>query len=307
VRHSNKARLSQLVQAECGVIVDPTVMFDVQVKRMHEYKRQLLNLLHVVHLYLRIKAGDTEGMVPRCVLIGGKAAPGYHMAKLIVKLINNVARVVNADPQVDPWLKLVFLPNYRVSAMERICPGADLSEQISTAGKEASGTGNMKFMINGAVTIGTLDGANIEIREAVGSDDFLLFGHTAEEVQALRNGYDPGSIVDQTSALREVLRLLESRHFNQFEPGVFEPVLASVRSPTDPWVVAADFASYVQAQEQAAAAFAEPQRWLGMSIRNCAASGRFSSDRTIDEYARDIWKLQPVPAQPLTSASRKSG
>lgn len=306
VRQANKARLSRLVQAECGVIVDPTAMFDVQVKRMHEYKRQLLNLLHVVHLYLRIKAGDTRGLVPRCVLIGGKAAPGYYMAKLVVKLINNVARVVNADPQVDPWLKLVFLPNYRVTAMERICPGTDLSQQISTAGKEASGTGNMKFMINGAVTIGTLDGANIEIREAVGPDDFLLFGHSAEEVQSLRNSYDASAIIDRTPALGEVLKLLESRHFNQFEPDLFDPVLASVRSSADPWVVAADFASYVEAQERAATAFAQPQHWLGMSVRNCAASGRFSSDRTIQEYAREIWRLQPISAQPLASGRQQT-
>ena len=307
VRQTNKRRLAAMVAADCGLVLDPEALFDVQVKRMHEYKRQLLNVLHVIHLYLRIKSGDTAGMVPRCVMIGGKAAPGYFIAKLVVKLVNNVAQVVNADPQVAPWLQLVFLPNYRVTAMERICPGTDLSEQISTAGKEASGTGNMKFMMNGAVTIGTLDGANIEIREAVGGDDFFLFGHTAEEVVSLRRGYDPQAFIAASPGLGEVLRLLESGHFSQFEPGIFDPIIASVRSPGDPWVVAADFASYVTTQANAATAFADSERWLAMSIRNSAASGRFSTDRTIAEYARDIWKLEPVPTQRVTvSAEARS-
>jgi starch phosphorylase len=191
VKRENKERLARLVEQECGVRFDPQALFDVQVKRLHEYKRQLLNVLHVIHLYNRIKDGDTENWAARCVLIGGKAAPGYAMAKLIIKLINNVANVVNNDPSVDKLLKLAFLPNYRVSAMEAICPGTDLSEQISTAGKEASGTGNMKFMMNGALTIGTLDGANIEIREEVGEEHFFLFGQTAEQVQAGRQNYDP--------------------------------------------------------------------------------------------------------------------
>jgi starch phosphorylase len=299
VRHHNKVRLANMVAEDCGLVIDPEALFDVQVKRMHEYKRQLLNVLHVIHLYVRIKAGDTAGMVPRCVLIGGKAAPGYFMAKRVIKLISNVAGVVNADPKVSPWLQLVFLPNYRVSAMERICPGTDLSEQISTAGKEASGTGNMKFMMNGAVTIGTLDGANIEIREAVGPDDFLLFGHTAEEVVALRQDYDPQAFICACPALGEVLRLLESGHFSQFEPGVLAPLLASVTSPADPWVVAADFAGYLEAQTQAAALYAQRPRWLGSSIRNSAASGRFSTDRTIAEYASGIWNLPPINLPPL--------
>jgi glycogen phosphorylase len=270
------------------------MLFDVQVKRIHEYKRQLLNVLHVIHLYQRIKAGSPDELTPRCVLIGGKAAPGYAMAKLIVKLVNNVAAVINADPELRPWLRVAFLPNYRVTAMEWICPGTDLSEQISTAGKEASGTGNMKFMMNGAVTIGTLDGANIEIREAVGAEDFFLFGLTAEQADATRRDYDPRAIIEADPELHAVLELIESGHFSQFEPGIFTPIVRSLTSPADPWLTVADFRSYVEAQAQAGAVFRDPDRWLAMSIRNSAASGRFSTDRTIRDYNRDIWRLTPV-------------
>ncbi len=295
VRLSNKRRLAAMVRDECGVEVDPGALFDVQVKRIHEYKRQLLNVLHVIHLYQRIKRGDTNGMVPRCVLIGGKAAPGYTMAKLIIKLINNVAATINADPEIDGWLRLAFLPNYRVSSMERICPAADLSEQISTAGKEASGTGNMKFMLNGAVTIGTLDGANIEIRNAVGADNFFLFGLTAEQAAATRQDYDPAAIIAADHDLAGVVQLLASGHFSPFEPGIFQPIVDSIRNPADPWLTAADFRSYVDTQARVAAAFRQHDHWLTMGIRNTAASGVFSSDRTIHQYNRDIWRLQPVP------------
>ncbi|MRR38485.1 glycogen phosphorylase, partial [bacterium] len=278
----------------CGVAFDPEALFDVQVKRIHEYKRQLLNILHVIHLYDRIKRGDTAGLANRCVLIGGKAAPGYYMAKLIIKLINNVAQVVNADPQVGDRLKVAFLPNYRVTAMEIICPGTDLSEQISTAGKEASGTGNMKFMMNGALTIGTLDGANIEIREEVGDDNFFMFGLTAEEVEETRTGYNPGAIIDADTDLGRVMNLLAFGHFNLFEPGIFDPVITAITSPHDPWMVAADFRSYVDAQKEVDAAYRDQERWTRMSIINSAASGKFSTDRTIEEYNEDIWRLQPV-------------
>jgi starch phosphorylase len=274
-------------------------MFDVQVKRIHEYKRQLLNVLHVIHLYDRIKAGDTSDWTPRCVLIGGKAAPGYAMAKLIIKLINNVASVVNTDPAVGDLLRVAFLPNYRVSAMEVICPATDLSEQISTAGKEASGTGNMKFMMNGAVTIGTLDGANIEIRDEVGADNFFLFGLTAAEVEQTRGNYDPNAIIEADPELKRVMHLLECGHFNQFEPGLFNPITEAIRSPQDPWMTAADFHGYAAAQRQAAAAYQDLERWTDMSILNTACSGRFSTDRTMEEYNRDIWKMEPVPAVPL--------
>jgi starch phosphorylase len=299
VKQVNKERLAALVLEECGVNFNPAALFDVQVKRIHEYKRQLLNILHVIHLYDRIKRGDTAGWTDRCVLIGGKAAPGYQMAKLIIKLINNVAAVVNADPEVGERLKVVFLPNYRVTAMEIICPGTDLSEQISTAGKEASGTGNMKFMMNGAITIGTLDGANIEIREEVGDDNFFMFGLTAEEVEETRRSYDPSAIAAGDENLGRVLRLLQSGHFNMFEPGLFDPVIASVLSSHDPWLTAADFPSYVAAQQLVADAYRDQERWTRMSIINSARSGRFSTDRTIGEYNEEIWGLQRIAALPV--------
>jgi starch phosphorylase len=297
VKLENKRRLARLIRERAGVEVDPASMFDVQVKRIHEYKRQLLNVLHVIHLYDRIKRGDVAGWTNRCVLIGGKAAPGYHMAKLIIKLVNNVAMAINNDPATEGLLRVAFLRDYRVSAMEVICAGTDLSEQISTAGKEASGTGNMKFMMNGAITIGTLDGANIEIRAAVGEENFFLFGLTAAEVERQRQGYNPEAIIAADRELQEVMGLLQSGHFNQFEPGVFDPIIQSIRSPYDPWITAADFHAYLEAQRQAAAAYLDAPHWLEMSIRNTATSGQFSSDRTIAEYNRDIWRLTPVAPQ----------
>ncbi|OOZ41028.1 glycogen phosphorylase [Solemya pervernicosa gill symbiont] len=299
VKQQNKQRLADLVEADCGVRFDTEAMFDVQVKRIHEYKRQLLNVLHVIHLYDRIKRGDTDNWTPRCVLIGGKAAPGYQMAKLIIKLVNNVANVVNNDPDVGDKLKLAFLPNYRVSAMEIIAPGTDLSEQISTAGKEASGTGNMKFMMNGAVTIGTLDGANIEIREEAGDDNFFLFGLTAEQVNEQREGYDPQSIIENDEAFSRVMQLLRCGHFSQFEPGLFDPIIGSISSPHDPWMVAADFSSYIEAQQRVSEAYRDQERWTRMSIINSATSGKFSTDRTMLEYNEQIWKLEMVPPLPL--------
>jgi starch phosphorylase len=291
VKRDNKQRLQQLVQNACGVAFEVDMMFDVQVKRIHEYKRQLLNILHVIHLYDRILRGDTEGMQPRCVLIGGKAAPGYAMAKLIIKLINNVAQVVNRDKRVQPWLRVAFIPDYRVTVMETICPGTDLSEQISTAGKEASGTGNMKFMMNGALTIGTLDGANIEIRDAVGEDNFFLFGLDAQQVSQRRLDYDPSSIIEGDEDFTQVMHLLESHHFSLFEDGIFDPVCHAIRDPFDPWMTAADFRSYVDAQQRVARVYRDQEAWSRMSILNAAASGRFSSDRTIRQYADEIWNL----------------
>ncbi len=298
VKRANKLRLAEMVKRECGVAFDPEALFDVQVKRIHEYKRQLLNILHVIHLYQRLKDGDAVDWTPRCVLFGGKAAPGYFMAKRIITLIAKVAEVINADADIDGRLRVAFLPDYRVSAMEVIAPGTDLSEQISTAGKEASGTGNMKFMMNGAVTIGTLDGANIEIRAEVGDEAFYLFGLTAGEVEALRGRYDPEAIIAADADLRRVMALIESGHFNRFEPGLFDPILAAIRSPGDPWMVAADFRAYVEAQRRAAADFRDQEKWTRMSILNTAASGRFSTDRTIAEYAADIWRLAPVAPAP---------
>jgi len=300
IKLENKDRLLEYKKKELGIErVSPDMMFDVQVKRIHEYKRQLLNVLHVIHLYDRIKRDDTANWTPRCVLLGGKAAPGYFIAKLIIKLINNVASVINKDPAAEGLLSVVFVPNYRVSAMEVICAGTDLSEQISTAGKEASGTGNMKFMINGALTIGTLDGANIEIREEVGDGNFFLFGLTAEEVERTRGDYDPNAIISANDDLHRVMHYLEINHFNNFEPNIFDPIIMSIRNPHDPWMTAADFGSYVQAQRKAADAYRDQDAWTRMSILNTAASGKFSSDRTIGEYNRDIWKLQQVSALPM--------
>ncbi|MCG7949271.1 MAG: glycogen/starch/alpha-glucan phosphorylase [Candidatus Thiodiazotropha taylori] len=296
VKTDNKQRLAELVKVDCDVDFDPEALFDVQVKRIHEYKRQLLNILHVIHLYCRIRAGDTENWTPRCVLIGGKAAPGYQMAKLIIKLINSVARVINRDEKVGGLLKVAFLPNYRVTAMEVIAPGTDLSEQISTAGKEASGTGNMKFMMNGAVTIGTLDGANIEILEEVGEENFFLFGLTSDEVESRRSHYAPNEIIEHDADFNRVMKLLESGYFNQFEPGIFDEIVESIRSPYDHWMTAADFRSYIDAQEQAAKAYHDQAQWTRMSIINSARCGRFSTDRTITEYNQDIWKLAVSPA-----------
>jgi starch phosphorylase len=294
IRLHNKQRLAKLVKKTTGVIFDPTALFDIQVKRIHEYKRQLLNVLHIIHLYNRIRRGDTANWVNRCVLIGGKAAPGYQRAKEIIKLINNVAAVVNNDPAVGDRLKLVFLPNYGVSKMMNICPAADLSEQISTAGKEASGTGNMKFMMNGSITIGTYDGANIEIMDAVGEDNFFLFGLRADEVKALRNQYRPQQYIDADPDLQRVIALLESDHFSGLEPGLFRGLIDGLRSPHDPWVTLADFRSYVDAQARAERAWLDQENWTRMSIRNCSASGVFSTDRTITEYNEDIWKLQSL-------------
>ncbi|MGZ5580832.1 MAG: glycogen/starch/alpha-glucan phosphorylase [Methylobacter sp.] len=296
IKQRAKQRLiayKQQLQEDIGL--PPNALFDVQVKRIHEYKRQTLNVLHVIHLYDRIKRGEIANWVSRCVLIGGKAAPGYGMAKKTIKLINNVAQVINSDPDVEGKLTLFFLPDYRVSGMEMICPAADLSEQISTAGKEASGTGNMKLMMNGALTIGTLDGANIEIREEVGNENFFLFGLTEEQIEARREHYDPIAIIDQDEDLQRVMNLLESGHFNQFEPGIFDDLIASIKSKYDPWMTIADFRSYIDAQKRVETAYQDKEHWTRMSIINCANSGKFSTDRTIDDYNREIWKLDPVP------------
>ncbi|MBN8525105.1 MAG: glycogen/starch/alpha-glucan phosphorylase [Planctomycetes bacterium] len=299
VKRANKERLAEVVRRECGVEFPTDAIFDVQVKRIHEYKRQLLNALHVVHLYDRIKRGDTKGWTNRCVLFGGKAAPGYAMAKSIIRFCNNVAAVVNADPDCKGRLAVAYIPDYRVSMMEKICPAADLSEQISTAGKEASGTGNMKFMMNGALTIGTLDGANIEIREEVGNDHFFLFGKTTEEIAQMRAGYDPKAVVAGDPDLQRVLELIRSGHFNQCDPGIFDDIIRTLVDWGDYWMVCADFASYVQAQRKAAALYQDKDKWAVSSIMNTATSGKFSTDRTIGEYNRDIWKLPGVPALPV--------
>jgi starch phosphorylase len=296
VKRANKQRLAGLVRKTTDIDFPTESLFDVQVKRIHEYKRQLLNILHAVHLYDRIERGDTEDWTPRCILIAGKAAPGYRRAKEIIRLACGVADVINRDPRTQDMLRMAFLPDYRVSVMEVVCPGTDLSEQVSTAGKEASGTGNMKFMMNGAVTIGSLDGANIEILEAVGERNFFRFGLTAQEVASRLPTYDPSAVIANDPDLERVMQLLEGGRFNDGHPGLFDDVIASIRQPHDPWMVAADFASYVSAQRRAAAAYRDPTAWSRMSIVNAARSGRFSSDRTIRNYNRDIWHLTPSAA-----------
>jgi glycogen phosphorylase len=295
IKQRNKEQLAAYIEREHGISVDRKSIFDVQVKRLHEYKRQLLNLLHVVALYLRMKNQPDLPMVPRTFIFGGKAAPAYATAKLIIKLINSVAAVVNADPQVKDKLKVVFLANYRVSLAERIFPGSDLSEQISTAGKEASGTGNMKFALNGALTIGTLDGANIEIRDEVGHENFFLFGFTAQEVQdLLRRGYRPRDFYEQNAELRAVLDLIHGGFFEPEHPELFRPLVQSLLDH-DPYLLLADFASYAECQQRVEQAFVDEEGWTRMAILNVARMGKFSSDRTIREYAEQIWKAQSVP------------
>jgi starch phosphorylase len=293
-RAQNKSRLAREIASRTGITINASMLFDVQVKRIHEYKRQLLNLLHAVHLYDRIRRGDGEALVPRAIIIGGKAAPGYFMAKAVIKCINNVARVINDDPLTEEKLRLIFFPDYNVSAMELICPAADLSAQISTAGKEASGTGNMKFMMNGAVTIGTLDGANVEILEAVGADNFYLFGLSVEEIAKLQGRYDPRAIIDADDDFKRVMKLLDGGAFDLGEAGILNPVIQSIREPGDPWMTAADFRSFVNAHSTAESAYRKIAQWTAMSIRNTAASGRFSTDRTIADYNADIWRLSPI-------------
>ena len=296
IKRANKERLAEIIRRQNGVEVDPGSIFDVQVKRFHEYKRQLLNVLHIAHLYLRQKADPSLTPVARTFVFGGKAAPGYAMAKWIIKLVNSVAAVVNHDKDVRGRLKVVFLENYRVSLAEKIIPAADVSEQISTAGKEASGTGNMKFAMNGALTVGTLDGANVEIREAVGPENFFLFGLTVTEVQELRRrGYHPWDLYRQQPDLRRVLDAVGSGVFSPGEPRLFQPVLDSLLNGGDPFLVLADFAAYLACQEEVSRTWLDYERWTRMAILNVARTGRFSSDRTIREYAEQIWNVGPIP------------
>jgi starch phosphorylase len=294
VKRENKARLAEIVRNENGLALDLDSIFDVQVKRIHEYKRQLLAILRVAAEVLRVKEDRRYDPVPRSYLFGGKAAPGYAMAKWIIKLVNSVADVANQDPAVRGKIAVAFLRNYRVSLAERIFPAAEVSEQISTAGKEASGTGNMKFAMNGALTIGTLDGANVEIREEVGAENFFLFGLTVEQVAALRRrGYDPHEYYRNDPRLRAVLDALAGGMFSPGEPGLFRPVVDSLLGG-DPYLVLADFAAYCACQEEVERAYRDPERWTRMAILNVARSGKFSSDRTIREYAEQIWHIEPV-------------
>lgn len=294
IKEANKKRLAEYVRARTGIELDPSWLFDIQVKRIHEYKRQHLNVLHIVTLYRRLKENPQLAVPPRAFIFGGKAAPGYFMAKRIIKLINAVAETVNADPDVNARMKVAFVPNFNVQSAHLIYPAADLSEQISTAGKEASGTGNMKFMLNGALTIGTLDGANVEMREEAGAENFFLFGLTAEEVERVqREGYCPGDYVSGNGELRAVLELIGSGHFSRGDAEVFRSVVDNL-TQSDPFLVLADYAAYIACQEQVSAAWQDKENWTRMSILNTARSGKFSSDRAISEYCEEIWNVQPV-------------
>jgi starch phosphorylase len=297
VKRANKLHLAEVIRQRCGVSVDPDSMFDVQVKRIHEYKRQHLAALHIIALYHRLKSDPNAEIMPRTFIFGGKAAPGYHMAKLIIKLINSVGDVINRDPAARDRLKVVFLPNFSVTNGQTIYPAADLSEQISTAGKEASGTGNMKFQMNGALTIGTMDGANIEIRQCVGADNFFLFGLTAQEVYDLRaRGYRPKDWYDRNAELRDIVDLIRNGFFSRGDAELFRPLADSLLWH-DPYFLFADFQSYIECQAHVGGIYQDRERWTSMSILNTARSGKFSSDRTIREYSRDIWraKLVAVP------------
>ncbi len=294
VKRSNKQVLAQRIRNVTGIIVDPDALFDIQVKRIHEYKRQHLNALYIITLYRRLRLNPEQDIVPRCFIFGGKAAPGYAMAKLIIRLITGVAEIVNNDPAMGGRLKIVFFPNFNVKNAHFIYPAADLSEQISTAGKEASGTGNMKFMMNGALTIGTLDGANIEIREEVGDENFFLFGLTADQVERLKHeGYHPAAHVESNAELRDALDLIAGGFFSRGDTEVFRPLVENLLQ-ADPFLVVADYADYVRCQERVSATWKDPARWARMSILNAAHSGKFSSDRAIREYCERIWKISPV-------------
>ena len=298
VKLENKQEQAAYAFAHTGVELNPESLFDVQVKRLHEYKRQLLNVLHIITLYNRIKQEPEIDIVPRTFVFGGKAAPGYFMAKLIIKLINSVADVVNNDSDVDGRLKVVFIPNFNVKVGHRVYPMADLSEQISTAGLEASGTGNMKFSMNGALTIGTLDGANIEIREEVGEENFFLFGLTAQEVADFKaQGYHPRSYYDNNEILRRVLDQIRDGFYSNGDTNLFMPLVDELLNQ-DQYMLLVDYQSYIDAQDQVSETWRDQDLWTRMSILNVARMGKFSSDRAIQEYCRDIWKVEPVPVDP---------
>jgi starch phosphorylase len=302
IKRANKEELAARIAQHVDTPVNPDSMFDVHVKRIHEYKRQHLNILHVIALYHRLKSGAGGDMVPRTFIFGGKAAPGYHIAKLMIKLINSVGAVLNRDPETRDVLRVVFMPNFNVTNGQRIYPAADLSEQISTAGKEASGTGNMKFSMNGALTIGTLDGANVELRTEVGAENFFLFGLSASEVEDLRrSGYRPHDWYRGNAELCTVVDLIRSGFFSRGDPELFEPLLRGLLD-YDPYFVFADFAAYVECQRRVGDVYRDSERWTRMSILNAARTGKFSSDRTIREYCRDIWRVDAVPIKRTSQA-----
>ncbi len=305
IKHANKEALAEYIKREIGLTVNPASMFQAQVKRIHEYKRQLLLALYIIVLYDRLKANPQLDIVPVTFIYGGKAAPGYYMAKLIIKLIHQIASVVNYDPEVRDKIKVVFLPDYRVSLAEKIIPAADLSVQISTAGMEASGTGNMKFQMNGALTIGTLDGANVEIKEEVGDDNIFIFGLTTEEVEQLRPTYNPRHFYDSDEEIRRAVDLINNDFFSLNEPGIFRPIVANLLENGDYYMNLADLRSFIEMQGKVEALYRNPDAWSEKAIYNIARSGKFSSDRTIAEYADDIWQVKPVEVV-ASEAKRRS-
>ncbi len=292
-KRQNKTDLAGYVRARLGIDISPDSMFDVQVKRLHEYKRQLLLALYTIIRFNRLRDNPSGDHVPRTVIFAGKAAPGFFMAKLIIKLIEQIAEVVNSDPLMRDWLKVIFVPNYRVSLAERIIPAADLSEQISLAGTEASGTGNMKLQLNGALTIGTLDGANVEIMEEVGRENIFIFGMTTEEVEKRRGSYNPWDVYNSDEEIRRAIQLIEADFFNMLEPGIFRPIIQALLYEGDRYMLLADLRDYIEAQHQVDTLYREPSRWDEKAILNVARSGKFSSDRTICEYVSDIWHIEP--------------
>ncbi|HEY3808670.1 MAG TPA: glycogen/starch/alpha-glucan phosphorylase [Steroidobacteraceae bacterium] len=303
IKRANKAALAAIIRERTGVVVNPEAIFDVQVKRIHEYKRQHLNILHIIGLYHRLKTEPTLEIQPRVFIFGGKAAPGYHLAKLMIRLITAVGEIINRDPGVRDLIKVVFLPNFNVTNAQRIYPAADLSEQISTAGKEASGTGNMKFQMNGALTIGTLDGANIEIREEVGAENFFLFGMNAQQVHWLReSGYRPMDLYRSQPELRQVLDMIREGFFSRGNSEQFRDLVGNLMHH-DPYMVLADYRAYAECQQQVDDTFRDYERWTRMAILNTARSGKFSSDRTIREYCVEIWHAKGVPV-PLVAQSQ---
>lgn len=307
IKHANKEALAEYIKREIGLTVNPSSMFQAQVKRIHEYKRQLLLCLYIIVLYDRLKANSALDIVPVTFIFGGKAAPGYYMAKLIIKLIHQIAGVVNYDPEIKDKIKVVFLPDYRVSLAEKIIPAADLSVQISTAGMEASGTGNMKFQMNGALTIGTLDGANVEIKEEVGDDNIFIFGLTTEQVEQSRPNYNPRHFYDSDEEIRRAVDLIRNDFFSLTEPGIFRPIVANLLDHGDFYMNLADLRSFINMQGEVESLYRDEEKWSEKAILNIARAGKFSSDRTIAEYAEDIWAVKPVDAAPATvTAAEKS-